>query len=224
MSSDRIEAQGVAPHGQSMLPVPSTLASQPLPRTAATADTESDRNQPRNDQATAANAEPRAAFSTHVHQYLREYIQLADQKAMFFFAGSTALLAFLFRSDVSSRWLKPVMTWNILDLVAFVAMAALGISAVVAMWVLIPRTNGSRRGHVFWDAIAEFQNSRAYADDLSQLTAATLAQLHAEHCHELALVCRKKYKVLKAGLWIGALGLVATIIVLLFLRTVAAPA
>jgi hypothetical protein len=153
---------------------------------------------------------------------LREYIQLADQKAMFFFAGATALLAFLFRSGVSSRWMKHVMTWHVLDLVTFIAMLALGVSAVIAMLVLIPRTNGSRRGHVFWEAIAEFANARAYADDLSGLSAATLAQLHAEHCYELSVVCRKKYRVLKAALWVGAVGLVATVIVLLFVQSVAA--
>src|ERR1035441_7419098 len=43
-------------------------------------------------------ADYHAKFAEEVHNYLREYIRNADQKAAFFFAGATALLAFLHRS------------------------------------------------------------------------------------------------------------------------------
>jgi multisubunit Na+/H+ antiporter MnhB subunit len=150
---------------------------------------------------------------------VREYIRLADQKATFFFAGATALLAFLYRNDVSARWLKPPIMWNLLDVVALVAMVALAIGAVLALLVVIPRTPGSKRGYIFWEAIAEYRSGRDYADELSALSPATLYQIKAEHTFDLAHVCRRKYKMLRWSLWVGAVGLGAALIVFLFLTT-----
>lgn len=159
-----------------------------------------------------------AQFASETHEYIREYIRLADQKATFFFTGGTALLAFLYKNGISGMWLKPLMTWNVLDVIAFISMASLSIAAFLSLLVIIPRTPGSRRGYIFWEAIAEYDNSRQYADQLSTLTAPTLFQAKAEHCYDLACVCRRKYKVLRWALRIGAAGLAAAL--LLFLTVV----
>jgi hypothetical protein len=160
--------------------------------------------------------EARAKFTDEVHQYIREYIRLADQKATFFFTGGTALLAFLYKNDVSSRWLKPILTWNVIDTVAFAAMVALALAAFLAILVVIPRTPGSRRGFVFWEAIAEYESGRHYADELASLSPASLAQAKAEHCFDIAKVCRRKYRVLKYAIWSGTVGLVASLLLFLF--------
>jgi hypothetical protein len=67
-----------------------------------------------------------AKFSEEVHNYVREYIRNADQKAGFFFAGLTALLAFLYGHGGTDHWRKPLQAWNIFDVFSFVAMTALG--------------------------------------------------------------------------------------------------
>lgn len=159
----------------------------------------------------------RLKFAEEAHQYIREYIRLADQKATFFFTGGTALLAFLYKDGVSARWLKPPMTWNILDMTAFVAMAALAVAAFISLLVIIPRTPGSRRGFLFWEAIAEYEAGRNYADDVAQLSSATLLQIKAEHCYDLAKVCRRKYTLLRLGLRVGAVALAASLLVFLFI-------
>jgi hypothetical protein len=149
---------------------------------------------------------------------VREYIRLADQKAAFLFTAATALLAFLYRAGVSARWLRPIMQWNVLDLAACVAMIGLAAGALLALLVVLPRTPGSRRGVLFWEAIAEYQNGREYSDELRLLSAGTLSQITSEHCFDLARVCRAKYKVLQAAIWTGALGLAASLVVFLFVR------
>jgi hypothetical protein len=164
----------------------------------------------------SADPEARERFAEAAHQYVREYIRLADQKATFLFTGATALLAFLYKNDVSARWLKPVMHWNILDTVVFVAMIALAIGVLLALIVVIPRTPGSRRGFLFWEAIAEYDNGRQYADELGRLSSASLFQVKAEHCFDLARVCRRKYSVLRAAILAGAIGLAASVVVFLF--------
>lgn len=160
----------------------------------------------------------RGDFTTFAHRYIRDYINLADQKATLFFTGGTALLAFMYNKNVSERWLiKAPMQWNILDTVAFLAMAALALGAFLALLVVIPRMPGSRRGFLFWEAIAEYKSGRDYSDDLGLLSGPSLVQVKAEHCYDLAVVCRRKYRMLRCALWTGAVGLAGALFVFLFL-------
>ena len=55
----------------------------------------------------------------------------------------------MYNKNVSERWLKAPMQWNILDTVAFLAMTALALGAFLALLVVIPRMPGSRRGFLF---------------------------------------------------------------------------
>ena len=134
-----------------------------------------------------------------------------------FFTGATALLAFMYNENVSARWLKPPMQWNVPDAIAFVAMVALAAGALLALIVIIPRTLGSRRGFLFWEAIAEYETGRQYSDELSLLSGPSLVQVKAEHCYDLAVVCRQKYRMLRCALWTGAVGLAGALFVFLFL-------
>jgi hypothetical protein len=163
-----------------------------------------------------ADLDKRLAFAEQTHQYIRDYIRQADQKAGFFFTAGTALLAFLYNTGVSSRWRKAILLWNVLDIAAFLAMATLAVSVIACLIVVIPRTRGSRRGYLFWEAIAEYDTNRQYADDLAAIPLPTLLQTKTEHCHELARVCRRKYQVLRAALWVGTVGLAASVVVFLF--------
>lgn len=200
------------------LPVPPALTRGALPTPSGGSESPADRQQPAAPTSPAASgdAEARERFAEAVHQYVREYIRLADQKASFLFTGATALLAFLYKNQVSARWLKPLMQWNILDTVAFVAMTALALGVLLALLVVVPRTSGSRRGFLFWEAIAEYDTGRQYSDEVRLLSAATLSQVKAEHCFDLARLCRTKYKILRTAIWTGAVGLVASLFVFLF--------
>jgi hypothetical protein len=159
---------------------------------------------------------PRADFSYAVHKYVRDNIQLADQKATFFFTGATALLAFLFKNGTSNYWIKPLMQWNVLDITGFVAMAGLSAGALLAISVVLPRLPGSRRGFIFWEAIAEYETAREYSNDLARLSAATLSQSVSEHCYDLSKICRIKYKRLRLSIWFCSAGLAAAVCIFLF--------
>src|SRR6266545_1720993 len=219
MTRQILDAQGTREAVSQSLPVPERLAREALPTPAEQPDVPSDQRQPTSAglATTRGNAETQIEFTSFTHQYIRDFINLADQKATFFFTGATALLGFLYSKNVSGRWLKPVMTWNILDTIAFVAMAALAGGAFLALLVIIPRTPGSRRGFLFWEAIAEYDTGRQYADELWLLSSPTLFQVKAEHCFDLAKVARRKYKMLRCALWTGAVGLAGALFVFLFL-------
>lgn len=199
------------------LPVPAAVARAALPTPAGIPEVAGERvPQPEPQQTIPADLYKRLGFADQTHQYIREYIRLADQKAAFFFSACTALLAFLYRSDIAARWLKPVLSWNVVDAAAFLAMVSLAVAAIVSLVVIIPRTPGSRRGYLFWEAIAEYDTNRQYADDLASLTIPSLLQAKNEHCHDLARVCRRKYRALRIALWVGTVGLGASVLLFLF--------
>ena len=153
-----------------------------------------------------------ARFSQDIHDYLRELIRLADQKAAFFFTGGTALLAFLDKDGLASSWVKPFQQWNWAEAIASLAVASLILSVLLAVWVVIPRTSGSRHGHIFWEAIVKHQSGREYADSVLTLSGPDLTSARAEHCFELALVCKRKYTTLRWSLVAGGVGLAATLL------------
>ena len=210
-----------APRGAGLeaLQVPVSMARTSLPTPIEHVAEASETGQPTTigSVGVRTDIEAKGEFTSFAHQYIRNYINVADQKATFFFTGATALLAFLYNKNVSARWLKPVMQWNILDTIAFVAMAALAVGAFLALLVVIPRTPGSRRGFLFWEAIAEYETGRQYSDDLWLLSGPSLVQVKAEHCYDLAVVCRRKYRMLRSALWTGAVGLAGALFVFLFL-------
>ena len=80
------------------------------------------------------------------------------------------------------------MQWNVLDITGFVAMAGLGAGALLAISVVLPRLPGSRRGFIFWEAIAEYETAREYSNDLASLSTATLSQSVSEHCYDLSKI------------------------------------
>src|ERR1051326_5970831 len=89
------------------------------------------------DKVPAATPQPittaHARFSDEVHSYIREYIRNADQKATFFFAALTAILAFLNAQKVPSRWLKDVRLWSFVDALGFLSMLGLAAGAVALL-------------------------------------------------------------------------------------------
>jgi len=149
------------------------------------------------------------------HQYLREYIRNADQKAIFFFTIFSGLLAFMYSHQVSSRWLKSLASWNMLDFIAFLSMVGLALSSALFLWVVIPRLKGSIRGLIFFKAIATYENSDEYVADMMRSSSINLIRAKLKHCYELAKVCSAKYSKLVCGLYIGFVAVISTLLYLL---------
>lgn len=155
-------------------------------------------------------------FAEETHQYVREYIRQADLKAAFFFAGATALIAFLYKAKLIQLWMKPPIQWLFLDMLSFVAAIGLGLSVLACLATVFPRLRGSKRGHVFFGAIGEFESRKEYATDVLQRDIAELIEAKLCHVHDLAIICGQKYSVLKIGQWAGAIGVVAMVVLLLW--------
>jgi len=150
------------------------------------------------------------------HQYLREYIRNADQKAIFFFSLCSGLLAFLNAKNVSKNWLKMPSEWSMFDLTSFLSMIGLAISALFFLWVVVPRLKGSKKGLIFFNAIAEYESSEEYTSDIFRTSESDLLRAKLKHCYELAKICNAKYTKLVWGLYAGVVVFIATVIILLF--------
>lgn len=160
-----------------------------------------------------------ARFSDEAHSYIREHIRNADQKATFFFAILTAILAYLNAQNAPSRWLKNPRLWSLIDFLAFLAMFGLAVGAIVLLSVAFPRLKGSRRGLLFFSAIAEYDTSREYASDILACSEDDLIRTKLHHCYDLSKVCSAKYRALCAGFWTGCIGVLAALIFLLFSKS-----
>jgi hypothetical protein len=166
-----------------------------------------------------ATSDRHAKFSEDVHDYLREYIRNADQKATFFFAAFTALLAFLNTQNVTARWLKDVRLWSLVDGLGFLSMSGLALGAAILLSVVLPRFKGSRRGLIFFRAIAEYESSAEYAADVLTYTGDEIVRRKLLHCHDLSNICTAKYRTLIVGFWVGAVGVVTALLFLLLAKS-----
>lgn len=166
-----------------------------------------------------AASDRHGTFSEETHVYLREYISRADQKATFFFAALTALLAFLNTQNVPARWLKDVRQWTFVDTLGFVSMSGLAVGAIFLLGVVFPRLKGSRRGLLFFNAIAEYESSTEYANDVLAHSGDDIVRTKLIHCYELSRVCKTKYWALRVGFWVGAIGVATALLFLLLSKT-----
>jgi hypothetical protein len=162
--------------------------------------------------ARVADPDAAAAFGADLHGYVREYIALADQKAGVLFTLLTGMLAYLQTQNAARRWMVKPVQWGLLDLVAFVAVVGLLLGGIGALSVVVPRTRGSARGFVFWGAIADHRSASEYADRVAAEEAPSLVRAKLEHCHDLAVVCQRKYWFLDTAIWCGAVGLGAALV------------
>jgi hypothetical protein len=192
---------------------PSTEVAKPLPTpTELTPPTGSDVKQ-----ANPTNfSDAHSRFADDTHSYIREYIRNADQKATFFFAATTAIIAYLHQRGVAAHWLKNIQQWSAIDLIAFLAMFGLAIGAALFLFVVFPRMRGSKRGLIFFSAIAEHETATEYADEVMNRSSLELARAKLQHGYDLSKVCRTKYALLLVGFWASAVGAIATLLYLLF--------
>jgi len=197
-----------------VLPVPAGATSAPLVASIRTGEPSPTSIRPPEVEAGQLDKhlELQWKFAEAIHQYVRDYIRQADQKAAFFFAGATALIAFLYKSNLVHLWLKPSAQWLFGDVVSFIATTALAVSALASAAAILPRLRGSKRGIVFFSAIAECQSTDEYLSEVRKRSTEELLDDKLSHVHELARVCHAKYSVLKVGLWSAAVGVAAAVL------------
>jgi hypothetical protein len=158
------------------------------------------------------------SFLAETSSYVTQYIQGADQKAIFLFSIASAILAFLHQDGASEYWLKPIASWNLLSTITFIAMFSLATSIIISISVVKPRLPGSEKGLVSFLGIANYGNPDEYAADLARTSRSALLTEKSRHCHILASICRRKYTLLTYAIILEAIGLTTSVFYFLFAR------
>jgi hypothetical protein len=97
-------------------------------------------------------------------------------------------------------------------------MSGLAAGAVILLGVVFPRLKGSRRGILFFDAIAECNDPDEYLGDVLSCSDDDLVRTKLQHCYELSKICSTKYRMLRLGFWIGCVGLGSSLLYLLLAK------
>lgn len=163
----------------------------------------------------AKEQEIKLKFAEETHQYVRDYIRQADQKATFLFAGSSTLLAYLNSISVAQSWLSNPKTWGLLDVLSFLATSGLMIGAACCAFVITPRLGGSKRGLIFFSAIQEYETPAEYASEINSKRPIELCEAKLKHVHELSKVCQAKFKSLSWAFRASIFGTFCTFLVLI---------
>lgn len=156
-------------------------------------------------QSPAAQGSPSSAehgLPEFVHEYLRTFINAADQKAGAVFAVAGAILAYLVSQNTLDlgRWdTRPIET-----VVGVLALGAWALTGGYGLLVVLPRggdgriawrkTNDKRPvGYVYWDDILRHGSAQAYADAVRRLRSQDAEDVIGQHCYELASINAGKY-------------------------------
>jgi hypothetical protein len=156
------------------------------------------------------------AFAKDSQEYLRTFLQLADQKAAFVFTAAGAILALLYSKGAHLRWAvwpPPTGIDGVAGAAAFVAMIALVVAGVYAVAVVGPREAREGRGLFYWGEVRA--HGPTYVDAVARLTADDALRERLENCRDLADVCDRKYRSLRRAIRSGAIGTAAALIYLL---------
>jgi|GEM_PF-3263558 len=153
-------------------------------------------------------------FGEETHQYVRDYIRLADQKAAFFFAGSAAFLAYLNTLGLTNNWISNPSSWGLIHILSFIATTCLIVGSLFCIGTVMPRLGGASRGIIFFHAICQYESSSEYSEDVLSRKLSQLCDAKYKHTYELSSVCRAKYSSLIYGFKFGIVGVIAAFILL----------
>jgi hypothetical protein len=144
-------------------------------------------------------------FACHVHSYLRQFVQAADQKAVFTLAASGAELGFLISHLSDNSYPHSLCFWVIGIPGALLLASAAGLAALSVR----PRQNGVKIGLVAWGGILEHGNADSYIKSVRE---ADLFQEVLAHGYTLSVIVRDKYTLLKYAINSFIAGSLVTIV------------
>lgn len=195
--------------------LPGTVTSQSLtPTPVVSTSAAGIRAEPDSTTPNQKELEMKLKFGEETHQYVRDYIRLADQKAAFFFAGATALIAYLYSLGLISLWIINPQAWGITHILSFVSTAGLVICSMLCALTIMPRLSGTKRGIIFFNAVREYGNAAEYSEDILSRTIGQLCDAKYRHIYELSTVCREKYISITCGFRFGLTGVISTFLLL----------
>ncbi len=142
-----------------------------------------------------------------LHGPLIQTVVMADRKAGILFTLVSAALLFLFTR-------VPGALTSVAGVLWLLVVANLVTAAACAFAVIFPRVTASKPDILFWGGIAQYADAAQYRDALARTGEAELAAAKARYCYDLACICARKFRLLKAAMLAAAIGLVLFLVAL----------
>jgi hypothetical protein len=145
-----------------------------------------------------------------VHASALQHVVLADRKAGILVTFLSAALVFLFTRT-------PALVWPLAPTAALwlVTVALLVAASALAFLVVLPRVRrGGPPGVLFWGTVAEHARPADYLASVCAKSPEALARGKAAHVHQLAQICARKFRLLRAALILAAAGLLLFLVAL----------
>jgi hypothetical protein len=158
-----------------------------------------------------------ASFADTHNSYVSEMIALADTKGAWAFALTSGVLAYVL-GDAAVQQILSTPTWSPkFALVATCIFLLVG-SAGAAFLTIAPRLSSpSGEGIVFFGAVARNADSSHYVDAVARTNARGITEAKLKHSYDISRICSRKYDYLRRAIWLGMLGLVNALLVMLWL-------
>ncbi|NIJ79614.1 Pycsar system effector family protein [Xanthomonas cannabis] len=148
-------------------------------------------------------AEPHQKFVDSQQSYISAYIQLADTKAAWAFAISSALAAFILTNREHSPLLKQPSDL-IIGSVTLISLALSVASAIFAFIGIAPKLFSSRSTNLFFfGTAANSDSAQDFYLKLSDQDEQSLLETRIYHNFDIARICAKKYMRVKQAFWLG---------------------
>lgn len=209
------EGQNELSKGPASFPIPAGLDLPIIPAGHSSSVSKSDSGAKSAVLSPLVGSEYHIKYAEEIHQYVREYIRNADQKAAFFFAASSALFAFLKNNGALTQWLQSPKNWGLVSLLAFISTLGLVMCAGFSLLVVFPRRSGSKKGTFSFDSISNHKSGQEFSEEFLKSSLTDLLVAKSSHSYDLARICRRKYNLLGLVFWTLSIGSGATVFYLM---------
>jgi len=167
--------------------------------------------------ATGELSDHHASFAESHNSYVREMIVLADTKGAWAFALTSGVLAYVLGDDVV-RSVLAAPTWSTNFAMIAACVLFLTLSAGSAFLTIAPRLSSSTaEGLVFFGAVASRTTGNEYVGDVARATASDLVEAKLKHSYDISRICTRKYDFLRRAIWLGMVGLVDALFVMVWI-------
>jgi len=165
-------------------------------------------------QTRSARTENLFSFAQFEEQYLWWNISHAEGKAGLTLAAIAALFGYLLSAGMLSAVVRSPIEWRAGEFAAAGAIILLSAAFLRVLVVVMPKTQGSSTGTVFWGAISSRENRETYISDVERMDDSARNREILGHCFELAGIARRKFAVMRSGIMIALFGLVFALVFL----------
>lgn len=124
-------------------------------------------------------------FSEFHEGYVSRYIQLADTKASWVFALTSALLVFMVSDSDLNKLYLAIKGDSIGTSIVVVIFTFLLLGALFSFLVIAPNLRSpSGEGLVFFKSVADQKNSSQYVENVAKLDDDEMTNLRLQHCYD----------------------------------------